>query len=99
MGEKELVERLTGRRICEKCGESFHLVFVPPKKEGVCDKCGGKLYQRPDDSQDVVMRRLEIFNGQNKVLLAHYSKDKKLKTISADRAVEAIQTDLLRVLK
>src|SRR4051812_33167586 len=60
VGEEELLKRLTGRRICRECGATYHTVFAPPKVEGVCDRCGGELYQRPDDAIDTVKERLKV---------------------------------------
>jgi len=94
-----LVQRLTGRRICEKCGESFHTVFLPPKSPGVCDRCGNKLIQRADDSENVVRRRLEIFHQQNSQLLEYYSQRGKLLELNADQPVETIQSELIRMLQ
>ena len=97
--EPMLIRRLTGRRICEKCGEPFHTVFLPPKKDGICNKCGGKLIQRSDDSESVVRRRLEVFNAQNQGLLNYYGTKKKLRELNADKPVESIQKELLQLLQ
>lgn len=96
--EKKLIERLTGRRICKNCGESFHLLFVPPKQSGVCDKCAGPLIQRPDDSESVALHRLEVFNSQNQKLLSYFSSASKLQEINAAQEVESIQTLLRQIL-
>ena len=96
--ETTLVTRLTGRRICPQCGESFHLVFIPPKKSNTCDKCDAVLIQRSDDTEEVVRRRLEVFNFQNQGLVDYFSTQKKLINLDADKAVGAIQDDLLRLL-
>jgi len=96
--ERELIRRLTGRRICSKCGESFHLVSLPPKKEGVCDSCGGSLLQRPDDSESVVLKRLEIFTKQNAQLLDFYRRQGKLVELNADQPVSELQAALLKIL-
>ena len=69
----ELVKRLTGRRICKVCGTSYHLLFNPPKVEGVCDKDGGELYQREDDNPETVKNRLEVNMTQTAPLLAFYN--------------------------
>lgn len=98
ISEPELIRRLTGRRICEKCGESFHIVFLPPKAEGVCDRCGGRLIQRADDGESVVKHRLDVFNKQNTLLLSYYSSTNKLKRLQAERSVESIQKDLHEML-
>ncbi len=98
MPEKMLVERLTGRRICEKCGEPFHVSFLPSKKSGICDKCGGKLIQRADDDESVVTRRLQIFNQQNSQLLDYYRARKNLSQVTADAPVEQVQKSLTKIL-
>ena len=73
----ELMRRLTGRRVCRACGHSFHLVSSPPQRAGVCDVCGGELYQRVDDSDATVRNRLEVYERQTAPLLEHY-KDRGL---------------------
>lgn len=97
--ENVLVPRLTGRRICTNCGESFHLIFIPPAKKDTCNKCSGTLIQRSDDSEKVVNRRLEVFKSQNEGLVDYFSEHKKLINLNADKAVETIQDELLRILK
>jgi adenylate kinase len=69
----ELMGRLTGRRTCKACGQGFHMVFDPPKKEGACDKCGGELYQRDDDNEATVSNRLEVYEDQTKPLIDYYT--------------------------
>lgn len=98
ISEPELIRRLTGRRICERCGEPFHTVFLPPKADGVCDRCGGRLIQRADDGENVVKHRLDVFNKQNTLLLAYYTNTNKLKKLQAERSVESIQKDLYEML-
>lgn len=97
--EAILVPRLTGRRVCPNCGESFHLVFIPPKKKDACDKCFTALVQRNDDTEEVVRRRLEVFKAQNEGLVGYFSDHKKLINLNADKAVNTIQDELLKVLK
>jgi adenylate kinase len=96
--ERVLLTRLTGRRICEKCGSSFHIINLRPKKEGVCDYCSGRLIQRADDEEMVVKKRLEVFFNQNKGLTDFYSKKNKLSKVRADVEVEKVQSDLLSLL-
>lgn len=96
--EVELVRRLTGRRVCSKCGESFHLISLPPKQNGICDSCGGSLIQRPDDSEEVVHKRLAIFSAQNNQLLDFYRRQGKLVEVDANQPVEALQAALLKIL-
>ena len=71
--EEELMNRLTGRRICEKCGTTYHLVFNPPKVDGICDIDGGKLYQREDDNPETVSNRLSVNVKQSKPILEYYN--------------------------
>ena len=86
--DKKLIERLTGRRICCNCGQEFHIKFHPSKKEGDCDKCGGALYQREDDKEDVIKKRLEVFKTRTTPLLSFYLK--KLIKINGEGTVEDI---------
>jgi adenylate kinase len=67
-----VVERLSNRRVCSKCGTIYNLRYLKPKKEGICDKCGGKLYQREDDKPDVVKERLKVYERQTQPLIEYY---------------------------
>jgi adenylate kinase len=96
--QAELVLRLTGRRVCEKCGEPFHVMYLPPRVEGVCDRCSGKLIQRIDDAEEVVRRRLKIFEAQNGELLNYYRQRGRLEEIDAHRPVEVVQANLIKLL-
>lgn len=96
--ENILISRLTGRRTCPSCGESYHLDFIPPQKTNSCDKCGTNLTQRTDDSESVVLRRLEVFRSQNQGLLDYFSKHQKLINLDANQSVSNIQNNLLKVL-
>ena len=69
-----LLERLTARRVCKACGATYNIVGMPPKKEGICDVCGGELYQRADDTAETVENRIEVYNNQTKPLLDYYEK-------------------------
>lgn len=69
-----LIRRLTGRRICRECGAVYHVLFTPPKETGVCDKCGGALYQRPDDGLDTVQERLHVYHEQTEPLISFYQE-------------------------
>ena len=70
--EDELVQRLAGRRMCRGCGKGYHVVFDPPKAEGVCDVCGSELYQRTDDNEETVRNRLEVYRAQTQPLVGYY---------------------------
>lgn len=72
--KEELIKRLIGRRVCKDCGATYHVDHMPPKKEGVCDKCGGELIQRADDTRETVENRIDVYNRQTKPLLDYYDK-------------------------
>lgn len=93
--EEELIARVTGRRLCRSCGASYHIKFMPPKDPGVCDKCGGELYQRDDDTEETARRRLEVYAAQTKPLIAYYDNQGGLVNIDGDRSVDAV-TDALQ---
>lgn len=94
-----LMERLTGRRICKKCGSTYHLVFNPPSEEGICDRCGGELYQRPDDNKETVKNRLDVNIKQTKPLLDFYESKGYLKNINGQQAIEQVFLDIDSLLK
>ncbi|MFP4528945.1 MAG: adenylate kinase [Candidatus Kapaibacterium sp.] len=71
---EELIGRLTARRTCKDCGKSYHLKFNPPSKEGICDSCGGELFQRPDDQEAPIRKRLEVYADQTLPLIDYYEK-------------------------
>lgn len=95
---EELVGRLTGRRTCRGCGGGFHVMFDPPKKEGVCDKCNGELYQRDDDNETTVKSRLEVYDKQTKPLIDYYQKQGKLRSIVGVGPMEEIFGRITAVL-
>lgn len=94
----ELIGRLTGRRTCRNCGAGFHIMFDPPKKDGVCDKCSGELYQRDDDNETTVKSRLEVYDKQTKPLIDYYQKQTKLRAIPGVGAMEEIFGRITAVL-
>ncbi|MDR9793891.1 adenylate kinase [Aeribacillus sp. FSL K6-8210] len=93
-----LMERLTGRRICKNCGATYHLVFNPPKEEGICDKCGGNLYQRADDNVETVGNRLEVNLKQTKPLLDFYKSKGYLKNIDGQQEINKVFEDICNLL-
>ena len=94
-----LLPRLTGRRICKQCGTTYHLIFNPPKVEGVCDKDGGELYQRSDDNEETVANRLEVNIKQTKPLLDFYSqKEGVVENINGDQDIKVVFQDVKKVL-
>ncbi|MDD5422420.1 MAG: adenylate kinase [Candidatus Omnitrophota bacterium] len=87
---KVAIERLSGRRVCKKCGFNYHVKNIPPKKEGVCDKCGGELFQRPDDKEATVLNRLKVYEEQTKPLIDYYANRGNLKKVSGDLGVDKL---------
>ena len=99
VSEEEILRRMSGRRVCEACGASFHVVTVPPKQEGICDNCGGKLIQRQDDMPETVRARLQVYHKQTAPLLDFYTERGLLKTVeTADRDKDAVNADILSKL-
>ncbi|MEN3821918.1 adenylate kinase [Staphylococcus xylosus] len=97
--EEELMNRLTGRRICEKCGTTYHLVFNPPKVDGICDLDGGKLYQREDDNPETVANRLNVNVKQSKPILEFYDDKNVLKNIDGSRHINVVTKDVIDILE
>jgi adenylate kinase len=91
VSEPELLRRLTGRRVCRKCGHTYHLVSNPPKRPGVCDACGGELYQRDDDGETTVRNRLEVYQRQTSPLLDYYRQRNQLATVSGEGPLAKIR--------
>jgi adenylate kinase len=91
VADPELVRRLTGRRLCRQCQTPFHVASAPPARDGVCDRCGGELYQRVDDHEDTVRHRLGVYQRQTAPLLDYYRQRDLLRTVSGEGAVEKIR--------
>lgn len=96
---QDLLERVTGRRTCRNCGKGFHVKFDPPKVSGVCDECGGELYQRDDDSEETMLRRLEVYEDQTAPLIAYYGEESLLRTVYGIGSIDDIQRRLLGILE
>ncbi len=97
--DKELLmARLTGRRICKECGSTYHLEFNPPKQEGVCDRCGGELYQRADDNAETVQNRLDVNIKQQEPLLTFYEIKGYLRTIDGQQDINKVFADIEQLL-
>lgn len=94
-----LVDRLTGRRTCKECNNMFHMVFNPPKAEGVCDTCGGELYQRADDNEETVKSRLDTYNDNTAPLIDYYRDKGLLKDVEGQGAIDDIFQNILGVLE
>ena len=93
-----IVERMSGRRVCTKCGASYHLVNNPPKTVGICDSCGGEVATRKDDAPETVRNRLGIYHETTEVLKEFYEARGKLKLVSGEGSIEDIQRSILRAI-
>ena len=98
VGKEELMERLTGRRVCKSCGASYHIVNIPPKKEGVCDVCGGELIQRADDNAETVDNRIEVYEAQTMPLVEYYEKAGNIAHIDGATGLDNVFADIVKAL-
>lgn len=96
--EEKLLARLTGRRICRKCGATYHTIFNPSQKELICDLCGGELYQRSDDTLETAKNRLAVYNGQTAPLIDYYLSKGLLKHIKGDQEIDQVLSDILKAM-
>ncbi len=93
-----LMARLTGRWICRNCQTPYHMLYNPPRVAGVCDACGGELYQRTDDQPETVARRLDVYFAQTAPLIDYYRARGLLRDVDGDQSIEAIQNQILSVV-
>jgi len=98
LADSEVVRRLSGRRVCKSCGTGFHLTSLPPKKEGLCDKCGGPLMQRPDDEASAIQERLRVYHDQTAPLVEWYHSRGLLREIDASPSPETVMKGLKELL-
>ncbi len=96
--DEVVLERLTGRRICRNCQAPYHMTFNPPTREGICDRCGGVLYQRDDDREETVRHRLRVYREQTAPLIAYYRRQGLLREVDGVGEVEEVGERLLRAL-
>ena len=94
----EIVQRLSGRRVCKSCGATFHVTLEKPKRDGICDKCQGDLYQRDDDKEEVIKNRLDVYTKQTEPIISYYRAEDLLKSISAEGAIPEIFNKSLVIL-
>lgn len=95
----KLLARLTGRRICKSCGATYHVIFNPPKQEGVCDKCGGELYQRSDDNEESVGTRLDEYINKTTPLLKFYEEKDLLRQVDGEQEIDAVSKEIVSLLR
>jgi adenylate kinase len=98
VSREELLRRLTGRRVCRQCGSGFHVVSAPPRTPGRCDRCQGELYQRDDDAEGPVARRLDVYRTQTAPLLDFYRDRGLLATVAGEGGMERIAADIRRTV-
>jgi adenylate kinase len=93
-----LMQRLTGRRLCRTCGAGYHVTNIPPRVAGVCDKCGGELYQRSDDSEATIANRLDVYARQTESLIEWYSRKGLLVRVDSSQGVDTLVAEMRRIL-
>lgn len=93
-----LVGRAVGRRICKSCGATYHVEFNPPKVDGVCDVCGGELYQRADDNEETVSKRIQVYLDETKPLVNYYSQEGIIANINGQQSIDTVFTDIVEAL-
>lgn len=98
VGEEVLIARLTGRRVCKSCGASYHIVNIPPKVEGICDKCGGPLFQRADDNVETAKNRISVYNKETAPLVDYYEKAGCLAKIDGAAPLEESFANIVKAL-
>ncbi len=97
VSDEELVKRLSGRRSCN-CGESYHIAFNPPQKEGYCNVCGNDLYQREDDMEEVIRQRLAVYNDKTKPLIDYYTDMGLIANVDGAGSVESVFSQICRIM-
>lgn len=95
---EKLIERLSGRRVCRNCSQTYHLVNNPPTEAGRCDECGGELYQRADDSEETIKNRLDVYLAQSSPLIEYYQKKGLLLSVNGDQSINNVLTEVGRGL-
>ena len=98
IADETIVERMSGRRVCRDCGATYHIVNIPPQKEGVCDKCGGELITRKDDAPETVMERLAVYHRETEPLLGFYAERGKLKSVYNQPTVDETTMKIVEAL-
>lgn len=97
--DENIINRMSGRRACVTCGATYHIVHVPPKTEGICDKCGAELILRDDDKPETVKNRLNVYHEQTQPLIEFYSKKGVLKSVDGTKDMNDVFVDIVNILK
>jgi adenylate kinase len=95
--EDVIIQRLSGRLVCRKCGANFHKTNMPPEKEGACDNCGGELYQRPDDNVETIKKRLSVYKDEVAALIKYYQENRLLQKVNSDGQAEVVLAEMMRL--
>ncbi|MBQ6589031.1 MAG: adenylate kinase [Butyrivibrio sp.] len=96
--DENIVRRMSGRRACLKCGATYHIEHIPPKTEGICDKCGSELVLREDDKPETVQNRLSVYHEQTQPLIEYYDKKNILKTVDGTKDMQEVFSDIVNIL-
>ena len=96
--DENIMDRMSGRRTCRKCGEGYHTKYNPPKADGICDVCGGELYIRDDDKPETVKKRLTVYHDQTQPLIDYYTKQGILKSVNGTQMMEKVFADIVKIL-
>jgi len=96
--DQEVLDRLSGRRVCRNCGATFHTKYIQPQKEGVCDYCGGELYTRKDDTEEAIKNRLAVYKEQTAPLIKHYQNEELLVNLNASLSPDEVFSELRNLL-
>ena len=96
--DENIVKRMSGRRACLSCGATYHIEHIPPKKEGICDKCGQELVLRDDDKPETVLNRLKVYHDQTQPLIEFYTKKNILKTVDGTKDMKEVFADIVAIL-
>jgi len=96
---EDLMKRLTGRRTCKSCGQMYNIYFKAPAKEGICDKCSGELFQRDDDKEATIKKRLEVYSAQTEPLMGYYKSKGILKSVSGTGSIDEIFSKVCAILE
>ena len=97
--DENIVKRMSGRRACLSCGSTYHMEHIPPKKEGVCDKCGNELVLRDDDKPETVLNRLEVYHKQTQPLIQFYEEKGVLRTVDGTKPMKEVFDSIVEILK
>jgi adenylate kinase len=98
VSDETVIKRLCGRLVCKECMVNYHLEFNPPKKKGICDKCSGRLYHRPDDEEEVVRKRLKVYREATEPLIKYYQKMGILQPVKGEGEIEEIFKEIVRII-